>query len=197
MRHKPIEERVAVACQLGSAGHEHLVNAIDQRVRRLVFEKPVLMPQHTFVIAEYHVVVRVHLRPERVNRTTAVARRALHQVQIVGREHDGWHHAAQIDRPLRLSVQLVTPCMIFHGQGELEQPPIVFRRRFDQRTRRAASDHLLDGRMTKGGQRRHKLHGLDDVGFPDGVWTDEDRQASDIGKLKRIIRPEIPQAQAR
>ena len=56
--------------------------------------------------------------------------------------------------------------MIFHGQGELEQPPIVFRRRFDQRTRRAASDHLLDGRMTKGGQRRHKLHGLDDVGFP-------------------------------
>ena len=131
MRRKPIEERVAIACQLGAASHEHLVNTIDQRVRRLVFEKPVLMPQHAFVIAEYHVVVRVHLRPKRVNRTTTVARRALHQVQIVGREHDGWHHTAQVDRPLRLSVQLVAPRMVFHGQGELEQPSIVFHRRFD------------------------------------------------------------------
>ena len=191
-----VEQRRAVAGELSSHHDHDLVHAGYKVVGRLIAQKAVFSFEGLLIVGADAVVAGGKLGAEDVEGIAARRRGAAREFEVVRREGDRRHDAAQISRALGFAVEQALLLPIHHLQRELQIAGTVGRPGVEPGERRAVAHHLRGGRIAERRLRGEQLDALYDVGLARRIGSDEHGQPAQSPQFEMGIVPEIDELEA-
>ena len=191
VRNELLNKPSAQYIELRTDRSEHFINTLEERVRCIFLEIPILLLKDTLVIVTHIAIVCWELGTKVIDLSALDALRSFDEIQIIRRK-DYWRKdTAQIFDLLSFSVQRERAFSFMNGEIDIKLTHPIAEHCSNKGRIFSEANEMLCFRATKRIESSYELNSFDQIRLPDRIRSNKYRNIADISKLVIIVITKI------